>query len=128
MPAATNASTWALIVASLKLLAKLFHDAHPIGGRGTAIWLVVTAACATAPRLQTHTATMTRERSFIGGSIRPDSMNVNLSLWSPDCTLGSSTCAPVACNGFSCSGDVGVVRNIHYRNGLAAHARIYDRS
>jgi hypothetical protein len=31
-------------VASVKLLAKLFHDAQPIAGRGTAIWLVETAA------------------------------------------------------------------------------------
>src|SRR5690348_5936183 len=32
------------MVASLMTLAKVFHDAHPIGGRATAIWFVVTAA------------------------------------------------------------------------------------
>src|ERR1043166_4127224 len=55
MPAATNASTCARIVLSSKLLANVFHDAQPIGARGTAIWLVVTAASATAHRVTAHT-------------------------------------------------------------------------
>src|SRR5262245_11900818 len=46
MPAATNASTCARIVGKSMTAAKVFQDAQPIGGRGTGIWLPVTAAVA----------------------------------------------------------------------------------
>lgn len=42
-PDDTSASACALITLKLIFAAKVFHDAHPIGGGGTGVWVLVTA-------------------------------------------------------------------------------------